>query len=81
MGQQYVLGNHADELARLDHQAAAIERPTRLLLQAAGLAHGIASADQLNLATLEQRIADAVLENDAVILPPTVAGAWGDLPE
>ena len=41
----YVLGNHPDELARLDQQAAAIERPTRLLLQAAGLAPGMRVLD------------------------------------
>jgi ubiquinone/menaquinone biosynthesis C-methylase UbiE len=44
-GQRYVLGNHAEELARLDHQAAVIERPTRLLLQAAGLAAGMRVLD------------------------------------
>ena len=42
---RYVLGNHPEELARLDHQAAAIERPTRLLLQAAGLAPGMRVLD------------------------------------
>ena len=40
-GQRYVLGNHGEELARLDHQAAVIERPTRLLLQAAGVTAGM----------------------------------------
>ena len=44
-GQRYVLGNHAEELARLDLQAAAIERPTRLLLQAAGLTAGMRVLD------------------------------------
>jgi ubiquinone/menaquinone biosynthesis C-methylase UbiE len=43
--QQYVLGNHAEELERLDHQAAMIERPTRLLLHAAGLAPGMRVLD------------------------------------
>jgi ubiquinone/menaquinone biosynthesis C-methylase UbiE len=43
--QQYVLGNHAEELDRLDHQASVIERPTRLLLQAAGLAPGMRVLD------------------------------------
>jgi ubiquinone/menaquinone biosynthesis C-methylase UbiE len=42
---QYVLGNHAEELARLDHQAAVIERPTRLLLQAAGIRPGMRVLD------------------------------------
>ena len=31
----------------------------------------------LDLATLEQRIRDELVENDAVLLPPTLAGAWG----
>ncbi len=44
-GQRYVLGNHPEELTRLDHQAAAIERPTRLLLQAAGLTAGMRVLD------------------------------------
>ncbi len=44
-GQKYVLGNHAEELARLDHQAAVIERPTRLLLQAAGVTAGMRVLD------------------------------------
>ena len=43
--QKYVLGNHPEELARLDRQAANIERPTRLLLQAAGLAPGMRVLD------------------------------------
>jgi SAM-dependent methyltransferase len=43
--QQYSLGSHADELARLDRQAAVIERPTRLILQAAGIAPGMRVLD------------------------------------
>jgi SAM-dependent methyltransferase len=39
--------------------------------------HGIATAEQLGLATLEQRIADALRREQAVLLPPTVVGAWG----
>jgi SAM-dependent methyltransferase len=39
-GQPYVLGHDPHELARLDRQAAIIERPTRMLLQAAGMATG-----------------------------------------
>jgi SAM-dependent methyltransferase len=39
-GQPYVLGHDPLELARLDRQAAIIERPTRMLLQAAGMAAG-----------------------------------------
>ena len=41
----YVLGSHAEELARLDHQAAAIERPTRMLLHAAGIVPGMRVLD------------------------------------
>jgi SAM-dependent methyltransferase len=44
-GQQYVLGNQAEELARLDRQASFLERPTRLLLQAAGIGRGIRVLD------------------------------------
>jgi len=42
--------------------------------------HGIATAEQLNAATLERRIAEQLREANAVILPPTVAGAWGHAP-
>lgn len=42
---KYVLGSHAEELTRLDRQAASIERPTRLLLQAAGIAPGMRALD------------------------------------
>jgi SAM-dependent methyltransferase len=42
--------------------------------------HGIATAEQLDVATLEQRIAEAVRQADAVILLPTVVGAWGYAP-
>jgi ubiquinone/menaquinone biosynthesis C-methylase UbiE len=39
--------------------------------------HGIATAEQIGLETLEQRIADELRREDAVFLPPTVVGAWG----
>jgi SAM-dependent methyltransferase len=39
--------------------------------------HGIATAEALDVATLEQRIGAAVRDANAVILPPTVVGAWG----
>jgi SAM-dependent methyltransferase len=42
---EYVLGTDAQELARLDRQAAAIDRPTRLLLQSAGLGPGMRVLD------------------------------------
>ena len=38
---------------------------------------GIATAEELDIDTLERRIADEILRNDAVLLPPTVVGAWG----
>ena len=42
--------------------------------------HGIATAEQIGLATLEQRIADELRRKQAVVLPPTVVGAWGRRP-
>jgi ubiquinone/menaquinone biosynthesis C-methylase UbiE len=39
--------------------------------------HGIATVEQLGLATLERRIADELRRERAVLLPPTVVGAWG----
>ena len=41
------------------------------------IAHGIATADELDIATLEQRITDEVRAAGAVIVLPTVVGAWG----
>jgi SAM-dependent methyltransferase len=38
---------------------------------------GIATADAVELPTLESRLADALETADAVLLPPTVSGAWG----
>ena len=38
---------------------------------------GIATAEELDIDTLERRIADEIDRKDAVLLPPTVAGAWG----
>jgi ubiquinone/menaquinone biosynthesis C-methylase UbiE len=38
---------------------------------------GIATADQLGLETLAARLGEAVRSADAVILPPTLAVAWG----
>jgi SAM-dependent methyltransferase len=43
------------------------------------VAHGIATEDEIGLDTLEQRLAAEIEAADAVILPPTVAGAWGRL--
>jgi ubiquinone/menaquinone biosynthesis C-methylase UbiE len=41
------------------------------------VARGIATMDQLGLDTLEGRIAQELQRADAVLLPPTVVGAWG----
>ncbi len=38
---------------------------------------GIATAEQLDLPNLENRMAEALQRADAVMLPPTVTGAWG----
>ncbi len=40
-------------------------------------AAGIATPQQIDIDTLEARIADAVRSAGAVVLPPTLAGAWG----
>jgi ubiquinone/menaquinone biosynthesis C-methylase UbiE len=42
--------------------------------------HGIATAGQLGLETLEARLAGELRRADAVLLPPTVVGCWGRLP-
>ena len=44
------------------------------------VAHGIADEAELGLETLQERIAEQVVARDAVILPPTVVGAWGARP-
>jgi len=88
----YILGNHPEELARLDRQAAAIDRPTRLLLQAAGLAPGASVVDLgTGLGHVAQIAGELVgptgsvlgidrsaevRQSDAVIVLPTVVGAW-----
>jgi hypothetical protein len=43
------------------------------------LRHGIATAEQLDLVNLQRRLADACRRADAVVLLPTVAGAWGSI--
>jgi ubiquinone/menaquinone biosynthesis C-methylase UbiE len=42
--------------------------------------HGIATAEQIGADSLEQRIGDALRDADAVLLPPTLVGAWGRRP-
>jgi protein-L-isoaspartate O-methyltransferase len=44
------------------------------------VAHGIADEAELGLETLQERIAEQVVTSEAVILPPTVVGAWGTRP-
>jgi SAM-dependent methyltransferase len=41
------------------------------------VAHGIATREQMGLETLETRLAAELSRANAVMLPPTVAGAWG----
>jgi ubiquinone/menaquinone biosynthesis C-methylase UbiE len=45
MADEYVLGHRAEELARLDHQAKALEPFTRLALQVAGIGAGMRVLD------------------------------------
>lgn len=44
------------------------------------VAHGLATADELGLDTLTDRIRSALLESASVMVPPVLAGAWGRLP-
>jgi SAM-dependent methyltransferase len=44
------------------------------------IANRIASADDMNVDSLEQRIAEALGRADAVMLLPTLVGAWGHAP-
>jgi SAM-dependent methyltransferase len=44
------------------------------------VAQGIAGEAELGLETLEERIVEQVVARDAVVLPPTVVGAWGTRP-
>ncbi len=44
------------------------------------IAAGIATAEEIGLEDFEQRVGDAVREADAVVLPPTLVGAWGRRP-
>jgi ubiquinone/menaquinone biosynthesis C-methylase UbiE len=45
MGEEYVLGHRAEELARLDGQAKMLEQATRLALQLAGIGPGMRVVD------------------------------------
>lgn len=39
--------------------------------------HGIATAAEIGTDTFERRLRDALGQANAVVLPPTVVGAWG----
>ena len=45
------------------------------------LSEGIATEEELGLATLEQRLSEDVAAARAVVLPPGVVGAWGFRPQ
>jgi hypothetical protein len=64
-------------LSSRDGSGAALLAGVVRSLAPAIIRHGIATAEQLDIATLERRIMEAVRQADAVILPPTVVGAWG----
>jgi ubiquinone/menaquinone biosynthesis C-methylase UbiE len=49
-------------------------------LEGAITKHGIATTEQLGLSTLERRLDDELRQAEAVLLPPTVVGAWGRRP-
>ena len=64
----YVLGNQAQELARLDAQAALLERPTRLLLRASGLEAGMRVLDLgTGLGHVAQLVAELVGHGGSVV--------------
>ena len=68
MSADYVLGTHPDELARLDAQSAAIEQPTRLLLQAAGIGSGMHVLDLgSGLGHVSQLVASLVGPDGSVV--------------
>jgi hypothetical protein len=49
-------------------------------LEEAIVAHRIATREQIGIDTLESRIAEELSRTNAVLLPPTVVGAWGTRP-
>ena len=46
-------------------------------LQGAIVGHGIATEAEIGIDTLEERLRQEIAADDAVLLAPTVAGAWG----
>lgn len=64
-----------------DPMAARLVAGVARSLAGAIVTHGIATVDQLGIETLEGRLAESLERAGAVLLPPTVAGAWGRSPE
>jgi SAM-dependent methyltransferase len=60
-----------------DRTAAQLVGAVTRSMGAAIVRHGIATDAQLDLPTLEDRLHDALVRADAVLMPPTVVGAWG----
>ena len=50
-------------------------------LAGAIVTHGIATVEQLGIESLESRIAESLERTDAMLLAPTVAGAWSRSPD
>ena len=74
----YVLGSDEPEIARLDGQAEALRSGTALLALAKPItATGLATEAELEVDTLEERIDRALRDADAVLVAPTLVGAWG----
>jgi alpha-beta hydrolase superfamily lysophospholipase len=49
-------------------------------LEAPIIGGGIAAEAELDIDTLQQRVARALVAADAVLLPPTLVSAWGTAP-
>ena len=64
-----------------DPMAARLLAGVARSLAGAIVTHGIATVEQLGIESLESRIAESLERADAVLLAPTVAGAWGLSPE
>jgi ubiquinone/menaquinone biosynthesis C-methylase UbiE len=64
-----------------DHDGPALLAGVARSLAPAIVGHGIATAEALGIATLETRIEEALRHAHAVMIPPTVVGAWGYLPD
>jgi hypothetical protein len=64
-------------LSPQDRTAAALIAGVARTLAPVIVERGIATAEQLGIDTLEDRIAAEFQRADAVMLPPTVVGAWG----